>query len=305
MAVLAIAGCGGGDNGRSDGNGEPLADTQSLVVAAAAAPETLDPLTTNTADGLEIARQIFEPLTGSVKGAQSNKRIDGLVISWQKSVSGRVWLARLRKDIKFQDGTRLDARAVVVNARRWRTSPANMVSIGAQLRKVTAPRSTLVRFSLREPESDLPSKLASPHLGLVSPKALDPPSGREAKVTRVKEAGSGPFKLDSASKKKVVLLANEGWWARSRGISPLLGKVTFIWEPDQERRIASLKSNRAQLATGLDHAGFDQLAKDPNVQVLGMQDGSGYASALWLRGINLSKLGASSLAPAWITSVHS
>ena len=151
---------------------------------------------------------------------------------------------------------------------------------------------------------DLPSKLASPRLGLVSPKALTSASGNGVKVKRVRAAGSGPFKLDSANEKKVVLLANDDWWAKSRGISPALGTIRFSLEPEQDRRIARLKSNSAQLASGIDEAIFEALADDPNVQALGVQDGSGYASVLWLRGINLSKLGATSLAAAWISGVQ-
>ncbi len=304
LLVTGFAGCGGSNGDVTDRSDSASPIDQSIVVAAAVMPQTLDPLTTNTADGHQIARQIFEPLGGNVRSAQSRKRIMGLVKSWQRSLSGRVWLARLRDGLSFQDGTKLDARAVVANSRRWRTAPEVADLIGNRLQKVTAPRSTLVRFSLREPLIDLPSKLASPRLGLVSPKALTPASSDGARVKRVRDAGSGPFKLDSADERTVVLLANEDWWAKSHGISPALGKIRFSLEPEQNRRINRLKSNSAQLATGIDQATLDTLADDPNVQVLGVQDGSGYASVLWLRGINLSKLGATSLAAAWISGVQ-
>lgn len=303
-AVPLVNGCGdengGGNNYRSDNS---RSSAQTLVVAAAGAPETLDPLTTGTSDGLQIARQIFEPLVGNVKGARTRKRIKGLVISWQRSQSGRVWLARLRKGVRFQDGSSLGAKAVKANALRWSTSAVASGLIGNQLRRVTAPRRTLVRFSLQEPESDLPSKLASPRLGVVSPKALSPSDGDRASVKRVRDAGSGPFMLEGANRKRVVLTANDGWWAKRQGVSTALSKIRFSWQPEQTSRIGSLKANRAQLATGLDHSALDRLAKEPNLQVLGVQDGSGFASARWLRGISLSKQGATSLAAAWITSV--
>ncbi len=304
LVVALVTGCGGSDGDGADGSDDSSAGDQRLVVAVAEIPQTLDPLIINTPDGHQMARQIFEPLGGNVRSARSSKRIKGLVKTWQRSLSGRVWLVRLRDGISFQDGTKLDAKAVVANSRRWSTAPEVADLIGDRIQKVTSPRSTLVRFSLKEPLSDLPSKLASPRLGLVSPKALNPASGNGAKVKRVRDAGSGPFKLDSADDKKVDLLANEDWWAKSRGISPALGTIRFSLELKQDRRIARLKENSAQLASGIDEITLNTLADDPNVQPLGVQDGSGYASVLWLRGINLSKLGATSLAAAWISSVQ-
>ena len=67
-----------------------------------------------------VARQIFEPLTGRLRGPYSAGKPTrpGLVTGWSHSGDFRVWSARLRSGLRFQDGMPLDAAAVEANAER-------------------------------------------------------------------------------------------------------------------------------------------------------------------------------------------
>lgn len=302
LLPFIFGGCGG-DSRSGDHSGE-RGNLPVLEVAAGAKPSTVDPLTTETDDGLELSRQIHEPLVMAVKAPRSQRRLNGLVLSWKKSRDSRVWLAWLRTGVYFQDGTKLDARAAVANARRWIATAAGRAQISV-LRKATSPRSGLVRFSLTGPIRDLPHLLASPRLGLVSPSALSRLNGRGSTLKRATRTGTGPFELRSGELgHRTTLQQNPRWWARKRGISLAVGKVVFEWQPDQIARIKQVKSADVSIATGITQVGVDRLAGDPNVQLLGRLAVREYAAVRWLRGVSLSPRGAESLASAWLTQTR-
>src|SRR5699024_883307 len=130
------------------------------------------PLTATTADELLLTRQVNEPLVEQLTGPLGDGRSSrGLARSWSSSRDDEVWSFRLRSGVRFQDGTRFNPSAVLVNAERWRTTVAGRRLL-ANLSAVDAPRPDLVRFFLAAPDRSFPRRLADPRLGLVSPTAL-------------------------------------------------------------------------------------------------------------------------------------
>src|SRR5437762_3156967 len=90
------------------------------------------------------------------------------------AVCALLGLARL--GVHFQDGTPFNADAVLVNSKRWQTSPVGQKLL-PHLFAVDAPRPDEVRFLLDQPVPDLVSRLSDPRLGIVSPRALNPQTG--------------------------------------------------------------------------------------------------------------------------------
>src|SRR5207253_117257 len=121
----------------------------------------------------------------------------------------------------FQDGSPLDASAVVVNAERWRASAAGRALLPG-LEAADAPRPDLMRLFLARPLADVRRRLASPRLGIVSPRELT--GGR---VERPTGAGSGPFELRRAAGPSVVLARNTGWWGTAHGLGPALDQIAL------------------------------------------------------------------------------
>ena len=66
---------------------------------------------------MRIADQILEGLVELAPGG--TRVVPGLATSWKVSPDGRVWTFVLRRGVRFQDGTRLDAAAVCFNFERW------------------------------------------------------------------------------------------------------------------------------------------------------------------------------------------
>ena len=71
---------------------------------------------------------------------------------------------------------------------------------------VDAPRPDEVRFLLDKPIPDLPRRLASSRLGIVSPRALEPQSGQSARfVPDTAHSGTGAFQAGTSGPGRLEL----------------------------------------------------------------------------------------------------
>src|SRR5262245_8561798 len=194
-AALALAPVGCGDADPIEGTGGPgagAAGGRALTYALAGAPRKVDPLLADSRADQVLTRQIHEPLVERLHGPFGDARgTPGLARSWGSSGDRVIWRFELRRRVRFQDGTPFDAAAVLANVERWRTLPAGRALL-PELVAADAPRPDRVRFILSRGVADFPRRLSSPRLGIVSPRALRPRSGRGAKLASQERSGTGP-----------------------------------------------------------------------------------------------------------------
>src|SRR3989441_2713766 len=81
-----------------------------LVVGMEAEPPGLDPGQALGLHTLRVTAEIFETLVATPD--DSTEVVPGLAESWQVSPDGLAWTFKLRKGVRFHDGTPLDAAAV-------------------------------------------------------------------------------------------------------------------------------------------------------------------------------------------------
>src|SRR4029453_11372154 len=117
-----------------------------------------------------------------------------------------------------------------------------------ELAAADAPRPDLVRFILARPVGNFPSRLASPHLGVVSPAALRPRSGRGAELARTDRTGTGPFELREREGERIVVARNVSWWGARADLGPALDQVEFRVASSVRERLALLRRGTAQVA---------------------------------------------------------
>ena len=302
LLVACCAGCGAGgaarfsgeDPGAAGGGGE-------LGYAIAAEPGSLDPLHARTLSGQTVARQIFEPLVERMVPPYSGRAVPGLALGWRHSGDLRVWSLRLREGVRFQDGEPFDAAAVVANAQRWIGDPAARVALPG-LVAADAPRPDLVRLILAQPAPRLPSLLADPRLGIVSPPALTPPTGVAATLNRVRQAGTGPYSLRGQAAGVVVLERNRGFWGSRLGLGPELDQIAFRAVPDPAERVRLLREDAVRVAADLPASVALPLRRDPLLTALGAGTGHALALERSVRGITTWR--PQSLAPAWLALVN-
>jgi ABC-type transport system substrate-binding protein len=302
VCVLAalVAGCGSGDE-QTPGPAGAVPGGGALAYALGDHVRELDPLLASTADEQLVTRQIHEPLVASLTAPFGDAgRSRGLAISWRSTPDEEIWSFQLRKGIRFQDGQPLNASAILANAERWRTLPEGR-AILPELVAADAPRPDLVRFILSRRVPDLPDRLASPRLGIVSPGALRPRSGTGARLTSSERSGTGPFELRAGTPGSVLLAANTSWWGTRLGLGPALNQIQFEIEPSADGRVDLLAAGEVQVAAELPPDAVEELGADPLLTYL-RGGGTLLGMERSVRGIH-SAAAIEPLSDVWLTVV--
>jgi peptide/nickel transport system substrate-binding protein len=153
-----------------------------------------------------------------------------LSTSWETSKDGRTWTFKLRRGVRFHDGTPFDADAVVFTFFR-QMDPANpdrrhdfplFAEIFTYLQAVSKIDSQQVQFVLSEPFFPFLAALTVDCAAIVSPTAVKKYGGGFAR----QPVGTGPFKLSSWQKsKRLVLAANKEYWRGRPGIDEYIDTI--------------------------------------------------------------------------------
>jgi peptide/nickel transport system substrate-binding protein len=247
----------------------------------------VDPLLADTRGEQLVARQIYEPLVERLAGPfDDTRRVNGLALRVRPSADRTVWRLLLRQGVRFQDGARFNASAVLANVERWRAT-----GIGQRLLplpfEVDAPRPHLVRFILARPDPRLERRLASPRLGIVSPRALgDDPGALGTNPVRDEDAGTGPFDLRERGGGRLLLAHNTGWWGSERGLGPALDRLEFLTVPRGSERLRLLVGGGVQVAEGIGARGLRRLRAQPLLAALPQGDGRWRGVERSVRGID-------------------
>ena len=192
-ALAGLAGCGDDrPQGAAIGVVVPPGGSGAIAWALSERPAHLDPLYAATPAERLVSRQIHEPLVAELSGPfEGVRQVSGLALSALPSSDATVWRLRLRPGVSFRDGAPFNAAAVLANVERWSSHPEGRALIGTAL--VDAPRPDLVRFILPAPDRHFDRKLASPQLGIVSPRALEQVGAGELDAASIGDSGTGPF----------------------------------------------------------------------------------------------------------------
>jgi len=191
-----------------------------LRVAMHAAPMTLDP-----ADGAQpdsFARRsltmlMFDTL---VTMGERGRVQPSLAISWQTSAGSQRWQFRLRRGVKFHDGSALTPEAVAASVRA--ANPSWSVAADGE--------SVVVELSAADP--GLLAELALSRNAIAKRNADTMPSG------------TGPFHIvDWQAGKKLMLAAEEGYW-RGR---PFLDRIDIEMGKSSHDQAIALELGKADL----------------------------------------------------------
>jgi peptide/nickel transport system substrate-binding protein len=302
LLLFALAGCGGGDDGGTQRSSQlpPAGGNGTLAYGLPGLPKTLDPLAARGRLAQTVTRQIYEPLIEQLTGPYGQTGVQpGLALSASPSPNRTTWMFNLRLGVRFQDGTPFNAAAVLANTRRWQTDPRGRALL-PHLFAVDAPRPDEVRFLLDRPVRDLPSRLASPRLGIVSPRALEPQSGQRARfLTDARGPGTGAFDPGAGGPARLELSRFADWWGSPLGLGPAVDGVTFVVGPQPGQRFRMLADGVVQVADPLDAAGLRAADADPLLATVGgPRSGIGMEGSV--RGISSARL-VPALTGVWLT----
>lgn len=219
-----------------------------LAAALAAAPETLvvgllaDPvsLAPHRATDLVSAGVVVNVCETLVRQRDAGERFEPLLATSWATADARSWTFTLRDGVRFHDGTRFDADAVVANVellRRERAFPGRARRGGP----------LLVSIELEAPNAALLATLSQPFFAMQSPRELGAAAGRPV--------GTGPFAFRDAAPGRVRLAAHSRYW----GGRPRLAAIEFRRHADEAALLRALLRGEVDVTQALGHERVESL----------------------------------------------
>jgi peptide/nickel transport system substrate-binding protein len=248
VAALAIAACGGSGSGSTPG---PAPHGNVLQVSAPGEPDSLDPMGGISGFGVTFLYQIYDTLIHL--DPESNKLQPELATSWEWTSADKLTLrVHLRHDVKFQDGTPLNAEAVKVSIEHAKTF-TRWPDL-APVKSVTAVDPYTADINLSQPYAQLPAILSWRGGMIISPTALQKYGANFGR----NPVGAGAFAFNSWQPGAVIKLTRfKDYWNASQ---TKLAGVDFKIIANPTAQVTALRAGQ------LDVGGLPNLENLPSVQ---------------------------------------
>jgi peptide/nickel transport system substrate-binding protein len=287
--VLVLAACGPVGGSGSDDGGEAAQSGQlrnggTLTVALADDPDPLDPTTARTL----VGRIVFTALCEKLYDIDDKLNVVPQLAAAlpQLAPDGRSAEIKLREGLKFNDGSAFDAAAVQKSLERHRTLE------GSQRRSellavdgVDVVDPSTVRIRLKRPFSPLSAVLADRSGMIMSPGQLDK-LGADFSDQPVCVA---PFKfVERVAQDRIVLEKSQDYYAKDK---VHLDRIVFKPIPDENVRLANLRSGDIQVADQVQPSDVPAVQGDPALQLIS-------SGSLGYQGITINVANANGLPPA-------
>jgi peptide/nickel transport system substrate-binding protein len=238
FAAGLVAGCG-----LAPAPAGPGADR--LVVARSTDPVSLDPARANDIESLEVAEQVYGRLVRFAPGRLEPE--PDLATSWSVSEDGTSWTFELRPEVKFHDGTPVDAEAVVFSFERQiiPEHPAHEADFQwtrafHNIRRVRAVTPLRVQFDIDRPYAPFLANLAMGPAAIVSPTAVR----RLGSDFGQHPVGAGPYRfVEWIRGDRITLERNPTYWDQPAHMRYLV----LLVMPDSRQRLQALESGSADI----------------------------------------------------------
>jgi len=240
----------------------------TLVLGLDQEPPTLDPHASPSAVTYQIIASVTECL---LYKAPDGKLLPWLAESWTPSKDGRSVAFKLRRDVKFHDGTPFNADAVKFNFDRivdpkFKAGGARAQLAGYAGAKVLDEFSVQVTFET--PYAPFLTYAAAGTLSMVSPKAV-----RESgDAVHTRPVGSGPFLIkEYVAKDHTTMVRNPDYkrkapWSERAGPA-LLDTVVWKFVPEAGTRVTTLESGETQGVYAVPAQALPRLEKNTAVRI--------------------------------------
>ncbi|WP_442783619.1 glutathione ABC transporter substrate-binding protein GsiB [Collimonas fungivorans] len=223
---------------------------------------TLDPYDSNDTLSQAAIKSFYQGLFGFDKDL---KVVNVLAEGYEVSKDGLVYTIRLRKGVKFQDGTDFKADAVKICLERV-INPDNKLkrfNLFNRISKVDIVNDYEVKITLKEPFSPFINTLAHSSAAMISPAALKQYGNKDIGFHPV---GTGPFKFVEWKQTDYMKVTKfDGYWKKGY---PKIDSIT--WKPvvDNNTRSAVMQTGEAQFAFRIPFEQAELLKSKPNLDLI-------------------------------------
>ncbi len=239
----------------------------------------LDPAFETDGNSFMICDNIYDQLV--LYADESTDLVPGLATSWDIAPDGLAYTFHLRKGVKFHDGTKMDADAVVFSIGRmmknknvkffkknWdfpkKQPPAEYwlsMEMDDTIKSIEATDEYTVVFKLNRREAPFVANMAMDFAAIVSPAAVL----KYGEDFRSNPVGTGPFKFVKWVKDdRIILEANKDYW----GGRPYLDKVIFRVIPDNSVRFLELKTGNIDICQFPNPEDIELAKKDSALKIV-------------------------------------
>ncbi|MFN2433407.1 MAG: peptide-binding protein [Gemmatimonadota bacterium] len=263
-ALLALLGCGGGGEGGSGAGDEPEGEPRrggTLVITHPGDFDSMNPLVSTDSDAMEAMRHLLF-MTLVTYGDDLNVE-PYLAESWEVADDGLSLTFRIRRDVKWHDGTPTTAEDVLFTYRR--AVEPELAYPNVATFEYYADAELLdpytIRFTFSQPFGEPVENLA---LLPIAPKhLLEGAAGaemRNAAFNRV-PVGNGPYRFVRwEANQEFVLEANDGF-SPSLGGRPWIDRVVYRVVPEQTTEVSMLLSGQSHLMRAVPPQSAERVAE--------------------------------------------
>jgi len=238
----------------------PHASAQDFKLAMSSPPTSLDPHFYNLFPNLNVSDHVFETM---VKMDADSRVIPGLAESWSL-VNNLTWEFKLRKGVKFHDGSEMTAEDIAWSMDRPSTivgSPGKFDVYTKGILNKTIIDSHTIRFTTREPYPLMLADLTSVYI--VSKKATSGISSDDFSSGKGM-VGTGPFKFVRYQRDdRIELDRNDNYW----GKKPSWSKVTIRFIPNGSTRLAALLAGDVQAIENVPTPDLAKVRSDASISL--------------------------------------
>jgi peptide/nickel transport system substrate-binding protein len=233
--------------------------SEDLRIGIASEPTSMDPHFHNLTPNNSVLSHIFDSL---VEQDERQRLTPGLAESW-KAIDDTTWEFRLRRNVRFHDGTPFTADDVVFTFERAPNVEGSPSSFGiyARGKQIVKVDEHTVHIKTGAPYPLMPNDVSQ--IFIVSrkhgagAKTPDYNSGKAA-------VGTGPYRyVEYAPGNRIVMQRNDAFW----GEKPHWQRIVFRGLKSDPSRVAALLAGDVDMIDEVPATDMERLKKDPKLSV--------------------------------------
>jgi peptide/nickel transport system substrate-binding protein len=239
--------------------GQAIAEVDTLIIAIGIDADTLNPQEQTTTLPQNMCDLIYDNLLYQEPDGSLHPR---LAESFEVSKDGLNLTLKIRKGVKFSDGTPLNADAVKLTwdrimDQKMRVPLRFAVSMVNECLKLD---DHTIRIKLNHPFAPFAATLSMPLCSPISPAAIKKYDGD----VRRHPVGAGPYVVSEWVRgDRIVMLRNENYWGKKPSVKKLIWKIV----PEAATREAMLRSGQVHVCYKPLPSNVAALKADPNITV--------------------------------------
>jgi peptide/nickel transport system substrate-binding protein len=236
------------------------AAAQELRIGISAEPSSADPHYHNLTPNNMLSRQVYEPLVGQNR---SQALTPLLAESW-KAIDDTTWEFKLRKGVKFHDGSDFTADDVIATFERAPNVPKSPSSFASYVRGKTLEKidSHTIRLKTAAPAPLVPTDLST--FGII-PKGCKDTTTEDFNAGKCASGGTGPFKyVEFKPGDRVTFARNDAYWGQKSAWE----KATFRFLTSAPTRVAALLAGDVDMIDNVPTSDVARLKADAKLEVV-------------------------------------